>query len=68
MKTILEQEVDIYPETGDRKLATVYPQLYCPRCGSYEIGLRRFQGDEAIWGCRDCAVLFTLNFPDHSRF
>ncbi len=68
MKTMLDREVDIYPEESDKALATIYPQLYCPRCGSYEIGLRRFSGDQAIWGCRDCAALFMLNFPDHSRF
>jgi transposase-like protein len=70
MKGILEQEVrqDHYPDSGPNVLETIYPQLYCPRCGSYEIGLRRFQGERAVWGCRDCAVLFTLDFPGKMRF
>jgi transposase-like protein len=54
--------------TGDLKLSTAYPQLYCPRCGSYEIGLRQFDGAEAIWGCLDCAASFALNFPRQRRF
>jgi predicted RNA-binding Zn-ribbon protein involved in translation (DUF1610 family) len=70
MKNVVEQEVrqDRYSDSGQEVLETTYPQLYCPRCGSYEIGLRKFQGDQAVWGCRDCAVLFKLDFPGHNRF
>ncbi len=32
--------------------AAVYPGLYCPRCGSKEIGLKKLVGENAIWGCR----------------
>jgi transposase-like protein len=53
---------------ADTRLSTVYPQLYCPRCGSYEIGLRQFDGAEAIWGCRDCAATYALEFPRRRRF
>ncbi|HBC47892.1 MAG TPA: hypothetical protein DCZ43_12660 [candidate division Zixibacteria bacterium] len=69
MKGVLEQELhDHYPDSGDAMLETIYPQLYCPRCGSYEIGLRHFHGEQAVWGCRDCAVLFALEFPRQNRF
>jgi transposase-like protein len=70
MKAILDQENrrDIYSATNDNKLNVAYPQLYCPRCGSYEIGLRRFVNDQAVWGCRDCAASFTLDFPRQRRF
>jgi hypothetical protein len=69
MKGVLEQEVrtDYYPDSSE-VLGTTYPKLYCPRCGSYEIGLRHFNGDRAVWGCRDCAVFFTLDFPADKRF
>ncbi|OGC90544.1 MAG: hypothetical protein A2W25_00465 [candidate division Zixibacteria bacterium RBG_16_53_22] len=53
---------------NDTKFSIAYPQLYCPGCGSYEIGLRQFQGTEAIWGCRDCTANFALDFPRRRRF
>lgn len=46
----------------------VYPGLYCPRCGSKEIGLIRLVGESAIWGCRDCKADFRLEFPKNDRF
>ncbi len=49
-------------------LAAIYPGLYCPRCGSMEIGLKRFEGENAIWGCRDCSADFKLEFPKNDRF
>jgi hypothetical protein len=69
MKAVIEQEVNLgyYPDSG-AMLETTYPRLYCPRCGSYEIGLRRFDGNQAIWGCRDCAAYFMLGFPGEKRF
>jgi ribosomal protein L37AE/L43A len=56
--------------TGTERLsmAAVYPGLYCPRCGSTEIGLKRLAGENAIWGCRDCSADFRLEFPKNSRF
>ncbi len=65
MKNLKTEPITPAVET---RLSTVYPQLYCPRCGSYEIGLRQFEGAEAIWGCRDCAASFTLDFPRQRRF
>ena len=49
-------------------LAAVYPGLYCPRCGSKEIGLKKLAGENAIWGCRDCSADFRLEFPKINRF
>lgn len=49
-------------------LAAVYPGLYCPRCGSREIGLKRLAGENAIWGCRECMADFRLEFPKSKRF
>ena len=46
----------------------VYPGLYCPRCGSMEIGLKKFAGENAIWDCRDCRADFRLEFPKNNRF
>lgn len=48
--------------------AAVYPGLYCPRCGSNEIGLKKLVGENAIWGCRDCKADFRLEFPKNNRF
>jgi hypothetical protein len=60
------REFDTAPER--LLLAAVYPGLYCPRCGSIEIGLKRLAGERAIWGCRDCSVDFRLEFPENDRF
>jgi len=60
--------LEIVPADDNSMLAAIYPQLYCPRCGSYEIGLRKFDDDQAIWGCRECAALFNLDFPGQRRF
>ena len=49
-------------------LAAVYPGLYCPRCGSKEIGLKRLAAENTIWGCRDCSADFRLEFPTSKRF
>jgi len=70
MKAVLNQQNqrDSYPEGSNSMLATTYPQLYCPRCGSYEIGLRQLLGADAVWGCRDCSAQFTLEFPGGRRF
>jgi hypothetical protein len=70
MKAVLNREIqrDTFPAENDRILAIIYPQLYCPRCGSYEIGLRQLVRTSAVWGCKDCAALFTLDFPGRRRF
>jgi hypothetical protein len=70
MKTVIDPDLQVgfYPATENNTLTAIYPQLYCPRCGSYEIGLRRLYNNEIIWGCRDCAVLFNLDFPRSKRF
>jgi transposase-like protein len=70
MKTVIDREIrtDIHSAGDDSLLSTSYPSLYCPRCGSYEIGLRRLIGDSAVWGCRDCNAMFTLDFPHEKRF
>jgi len=49
-------------------LAAVYPRMYCPRCGSMEIGLKMLAKNEAIWDCRECGADFRLMFPVSSRF
>jgi ribosomal protein L37AE/L43A len=53
---------------GKELLAAVYPRIYCPRCGSKDIGLLMFSGNDAIWECRECDVNFRLIFPTQSRF
>ena len=63
-----DARVDFDSISDTNVLNIVYPQLYCPRCGSYEIGLRRFNDNQAIWGCRECSVQFTLDFPMQKRF
>jgi transposase-like protein len=70
MKAVLnrQNQSEFYPGSNENLLTTTYPQLYCPRCGSYEIGLRKLKGTEAIWGCKDCTAEFTLDFPGHRRF
>ena len=70
MKAVLSQQDqrDRYIAENEGLLATTYPQLYCPRCGSYEIGLRKLLASEAIWGCKDCSAEFILDFPGHRRF
>ena len=52
----------------DSMLVMVYPRMYCPRCGSVDIGLERLAGGEAIWECRDCLADFRLVFPARNRF
>jgi ribosomal protein L37AE/L43A len=65
---------EAFPPENNRRLESadmptvIYPQLYCPKCGSYEIGLRRLEESQAIWGCRDCSSDFTLEFPRQRRF
>jgi predicted RNA-binding Zn-ribbon protein involved in translation (DUF1610 family) len=54
--------------TGGGILTATYPRLYCPHCGLNEIGLLRLKGDSAIWGCRNCATDFKLDFPGERRF
>jgi ribosomal protein L37AE/L43A len=49
-------------------LAAVYPKMYCPRCGSMEIGLKKLTRGEAIWDCRECGADFRLVFPSNDRF
>jgi ribosomal protein L37AE/L43A len=70
MKTVVDKNIkkEMIEPASEQKLSAVYPQLYCPRCGSYEIGLRQFDGPDAIWGCRDCAAAFALDFPKERRF
>lgn len=48
--------------------AAVYPRMYCPRCGSMEIGLKMLTKSEAIWDCRECGADFRLLFPSSDRF
>ena len=62
------QAEDTIPPQSGLTLAAVYPGLYCPRCGSDEIGLKLFYHGDAIWGCRDCRADFKLNFPNKTRF
>lgn len=59
---------DTQQDASKPTMAAAYPSLYCPRCGSYEIGLRMFLSNDAIWGCRDYQVLFALEFPSQFRF
>jgi hypothetical protein len=54
--------------SNENLLAAVYPGMYCPRCGSTEIGPKRLTKNEVIWECRDCDVDFRLIFPPSSRF
>lgn len=70
MRTTIVPDVraDFYSVPDNNMLNIVYPQLYCPRCGSYEIGLRRFNDNQAIWGCRDCSAQFALDFSGQKRF
>jgi transposase-like protein len=70
MKPVLNHhfQSELYPVANDSRLATTYPQLYCPRCGSYEIGLRKLLASEAVWGCKECSSEFILDFPGHRRF
>jgi len=49
-------------------LAIVYPGLYCPRCGSQEIGVERIIKDDAVWGNKECSANFRLLFPRQGRF
>ena len=71
MKAVIDRTArkDYYPDAAKNEtLVATYPQLYCPRCGSYEIGLRRLIDEQILWGCRDCLADFTLAFPREKRF
>jgi len=70
MSTRLKREpkIKLKYSSNENLLAAVYPRMYCPRCGSMEIGLKRLTKSEAIWECRDCDVNFRLVFPSRSRF
>jgi ribosomal protein L37AE/L43A len=49
-------------------LALIYPGLYCPRCGSQDIGVEKIITDSAIWNCRECMAEFKLVVPRQGRF
>ena len=66
LKRVPKMEFSTTPER--LLLVAVYPGLYCPRCGSKEIGLKRLAGENAIGGCRDCSADFRLEFPRSIRF
>lgn len=70
MRLKLRKEIEMRFNAAPEKLllAAVYPGLYCPRCGSKEIGLKRLVAENAIWGCRDCMADFRLEFPKSKRF
>jgi ribosomal protein L37AE/L43A len=68
LKPRKEPEMRFNAAAKNPLLAAVYPGLYCPRCGSKEIGLKRLAAENAIWGCRDCMADFRLVFPRNKRF
>ncbi len=63
-----EPKIKLNHPSNENLLAAVYPGMYCPRCGSVEIGLKRLTKSDAIWDCRECTVNFRLIFPSYSRF
>jgi len=63
-----EPKIKLKYPSNENLLTAKYPRMYCPRCGSVEIGLKRLTKSEAIWDCRDCSVDFRLIFPSRSRF
>jgi hypothetical protein len=56
------------PDSDETLLSVNYHQLYCPRSGLFEIGIKQFDGNKAIWGRRECAAVFLLDFPSQRRF
>lgn len=63
-----EPKIKIKLPYKESLLAAVYPRMYCPRCGSMEIGLKMLTKGEAIWDCRECGADFRLIFPTSARF
>ncbi|UCE67274.1 MAG: hypothetical protein JSU85_04475 [Candidatus Zixiibacteriota bacterium] len=63
-----EPKIKLKYKPNENLLAAIYPKMYCPRCGSVEIGLKRLIKSDAVWECRECDVNFRLVFPSNSRF
>jgi transposase-like protein len=63
-----EPKIKLKYPLQEKLLAAVYPRMYCPRCGSKEIGLKMLTQSEAIWDCRECGADFRLLFPASARF
>ncbi len=67
-KLTREPKIKLKYHPGEQLLAAVYPRMYCPRCGSVDIELRRLTKSGAIWECGDCDANFRLIFPKATRF